>query len=173
MVFRRIGDWFAGEPKLPVGEPTRLPSYFPVEPKGCESHAQKLFACLANEATQKARDMEKAGLHKSYFPDVVVKPGDEKAAELVAQRQQQKLKDGSSSTSDRVSAADEVGDVDSTLPQPGENPLDQCRSEIAYYKRCCDRELKKRQNWILTEPYRVQEEYRYKKAGADAVGSKK
>ena len=138
MVWNRIVDAFVGEPKLPDG-PTRLPSYFPVEPKGCEAHSQKLFACLANEATEKARDMEKAGLHKSYFPDVTVKPGDEAAAKLVAES------DGS----------------DPSLPKPGDNPLDECRTFIAYYKRCCDRELKKRKNWILTEPYRVQEEYRY------------
>lgn len=137
MVLGRLVDWFGGEPKLPPG-PTRLPDYFPVEPKGCESHAQKLFACLANEATAKARDMEKAGLHKSYFQDVQVVPGDAKAAALVKEHPE-----------------------DPSLPKPGDNPLDECRAHIAYYRRCCDRELKKRKNWILTEPYRVQEEYRY------------
>ena len=50
------------------------------------------------------------------------------------------------------------------LPQAGDNPLDECRDFIAYYKRCCDRALKKKENWLLTEPYRVQEEYRYKKS---------
>lgn len=54
MVFCRVVDFFAGEPKLPEG-PTRLPEYFPVEPKGCEKPSQALFACLANEATAKAR----------------------------------------------------------------------------------------------------------------------
>ncbi|EEC51943.1 predicted protein [Phaeodactylum tricornutum CCAP 1055/1] len=137
MVFGRVVDLFRGEPQLPEG-PTKLPQYFPVEPKGCEKHAQKLFSCLVNEATTKARDMEKAGLHKSYFPDVKVTPGDDKAAQLVAE-----------------------GSDDPELPKAGENPLDKCRTAIAYYQRCCDRELKKRQNWILTEPYRVQEEYRY------------
>lgn len=137
MVFGRIIDFFVGEPKLPDG-PTKLPDYFPVEPKGCEQHAQKLFNCLVNEATEKARDMEKAGLHKSYFPDVEVKPGDENAAKLVQ----------------------EGGDPN--LPKPGDNPLDECKRQIAYYKRCCDRELKKKKNWILTEPFRVQEEYRYR-----------
>lgn len=140
MVWGRIVDLFAGEPQLPEGQPTRLPPYFPVEPKGCESQSQKLFSCLANEATQKARDMEKAGLHKSYFPDVQVTPGDEKAAKLVAENTD-----------------------DPSLPKPGDNPLDVCRTHIAYYQRCCERELKKKQNWILTEPYYVQEEYRYKK----------
>lgn len=137
MVWGKLVDTFGGEPKLPSG-PTKLPDYFPVEPAGCEKHAQKLFSCLANEATQKARDMEKAGLHKSYFDDVTVKPGDEKAAKLVA----------------------ENGN-DPSLPKAGDNPLDECRLPIGYYRRCCERELKKRKNWILTEPYRVQEEYRY------------
>ena len=121
MVFYRILDAVRGEPKLPDG-PTRLPDYFPVEPKGCEVHAQKLFACLADEATAKARDMEKAGFHKSYFPDVQVKAEDEEAAKVAA--------------------------ADPNLPKPGDNPLDECRSQIAYYQRCCDRELKKRKNWI-------------------------
>lgn len=134
MVFYRVLDAVRGEPKLPDG-PTKLPEYFPVEPKGCESYAQKLFACLADDATAKARDMEKAGFHKSYFPDVKVKAEDEEAAKLAA--------------------------TDPNLPKPGDNPLDECRSQIAYYQRCCDRELRKRKNWILTEPYRVQEEYRY------------
>jgi hypothetical protein len=128
------------EPKLPDG-PTRLPDYFPVEPKGCEKHAQQLFLCLSDEATAKARDMEKAGLHKSYFPDVQAKPESEKAASLVAAGNNQ----------------------DPTLPKEGDNPLDECKSQIAHYMKCCDRELKKRHNWMLTEPYRVQEEYRYNK----------
>ena len=127
------------EPTLPDG-PTKLPSYFPVEPRGCEKHAQKLFACLANEATNKARDMEQAGLHKSYFPDVQVQPADEKAAQAVA--------DNSTD--------------DSNLPTAGDNPLDECRTFIAYYQRCCDKQLKKKKNWILTESVRVQDEYRYK-----------
>ena len=32
---------------------------------------------------------------------------------------------------------------------------------IAQYRRCCDRALRRKMNWILTEPVRVQEEYRY------------
>ena len=62
-----------GEPTLPDG-PTRLPDYFPVEPRGCEKHAQKLFSCLANEATaakyavlatprRKGTDQRRAVLH--------------------------------------------------------------------------------------------------------------
>jgi hypothetical protein len=146
MVFYRILDAVRGEPKLPEGT-TRLPQYFPVEPKGCESYAQKLFACLADEATANARDMEKAGFHKSYFADVEVKPGDEKAAEMAKS--------------------------DPNLPKPGDNPLDECRSQIAYYQRCCDRELKKKKNWLLTEPFRVQEEYRYGGPNAADTSSKK
>jgi hypothetical protein len=142
MVFGRIRETFQGKPKL---EGTaRLPDYFPVEPKGCERHADKLFKCLANEATVKARDLEMAGLHESYYPGVAVRPVDEDAAK-------------------RVQAADSSDD--SGLPKAGDNPLDECRDFIAYYKRCCDRELKKKKNWILTEPYRVQEEYRYAKEG--------
>jgi hypothetical protein len=146
MVFYRILDAFSGEPKLPPG-PIHLPSYFPVEPKGCEKQAQALFACIANEATQKARDMEKAGLQKSFFPDVQLQPEDERAAQLARETD------------------------DPSLPKAGDNPLEECRSSIAYYKRCCDRALKQRQNWLLTEPYRVQEEYRYKEGdGAAAAG---
>lgn len=142
MAFGRIRDIVAGKPKL-EGE-ARLPEYFPVQPKGCERHADKLFKCLANEATSKQRDMEKAGLHKSYYPDVVVRPVDEDAAKKVRE----------------IAQSGEASD----LPKAGDNPLDECRDFIAYYKRCCDRELKKKHNWILTEPYRVQEEYRYKNA---------
>jgi hypothetical protein len=123
---------FQWEPQLPPG-PTRLPDYFPVEPKGCEKYAQALFHCVANEATEKAREMEKLGYHKSYYPDIQMKP----PADLP------KATEGED------------------LPKPGDNPLDVCRKQIAYYQRCCDRELKKKKNWILTEPYRVQEEYRY------------
>ena len=147
MVLGRIADMFRGEPQLPSG-PTKLPSYFPVEPKGCEKVAQKLFTCVTDTATEKARDMEKAGFHKSYFADVEVKPADEKFAKLAAESD------------------------DPELPKPGENPLDQCRSQIAYYQRCCDRELKKKKNWMLTEPYRVQEEYRYDQNKTAAAAAK-
>ncbi|KAL7455496.1 hypothetical protein ACHAWC_007046, partial [Mediolabrus comicus] len=68
MVWNRIRDALSGPPTLEG--PSVLPSYFPVEPAGCEKHAQKLFACLANEATVKARDMEKMGYGKSYYEDV-------------------------------------------------------------------------------------------------------
>lgn len=126
------------EPTLPDG-PTRLPSYFPVEPRGCEKHAQALFTCLAEDATNKARDMERVGLHKSYFSDVTSKPVDPKAAEAVANEPNNE-----------------------NFPKAGDNPLDECRKFVAYYKQCCDKQLKKKKNWILTETVRVQEEYRYK-----------
>ena len=145
MVFGRIRDVIQGKPKL--NGPSILPDYFPVQPRGCESHADKLFKCLSNEATDKARDMEAAGLHKSYYPDVEVKPVDEDAAKKV----------------EEISAGKGNDEDVSSLPKAGDNPLDECREFIAYYKRCCDRELKKKHNWILTEPYRVQEEYRYNK----------
>ena len=141
MVFGRIRDAIQGKPKLEGA--AVLPEYFPVQPQGCEKHADKLFKCLSNDATLKARDMETAGLHKSYYPDVEVKPLDDDAAK-------------------KVEEIAKSGENLSSLPQAGDNPLDECRDFIAYYKRCCDRELKKKKNWILTEPYRVQEEYRYK-----------
>uniref|UniRef100_A0A7S3VDW0 Uncharacterized protein n=1 Tax=Chaetoceros debilis TaxID=122233 RepID=A0A7S3VDW0_9STRA len=143
MVLARIRDAIQGKPKLD-GE-ARLPEYFPVQPSGCERHADKLFKCLSDDATSKARDMETAGLHKSYYPDVEVKPMDDEAAKRV----EELAKSGENVSS-------------SVLPKAGDNPLEECRDFIAYYKRCCDRELKKKKNWILTEPYRVQEEYRYK-----------
>jgi len=46
-----------------------------------------------------------------------------------------------------------------------EDPLNLCRELIVKYKSCCDKQLKNRKNWILTETYRVQDEYRYNKAG--------
>jgi len=150
MVWNRIRDAISGPPTLEG--PSQLPTYFPVEPAGCEKHAEKLFACLANEATTKARDMEKMGYGKSYYEDV------EKERVAKLQQQQQKKDDTTAATK-----IEDKADIDkSKLPSPNDNPLDECRLAIAYYKRCCDRELKKKKNWILTEPYRVQEEYRYK-----------
>jgi hypothetical protein len=128
-----IVDMFGSEPKLPTGQATKLPDYFPVEPKGCLKHSQALFMCLSNEATAKARDMERLGYHTSYYGLKVKEP--ENLDKMLAEG------------------------ID--LPLPTDNALDICRTPIAYYKRCCDRELKKKENWLLTEPYRVQEEYRY------------
>eukprot|EP00934_Nitzschia_sp_Nitz4_P004616 Nitzschia sp. Nitz4//scaffold122_size67431//57983//60126//NITZ4_006096-RA/size67431-processed-gene-0.49-mRNA-1//-1//CDS//3329534436//4606//frame0 len=123
--------------------PTQLPQYFPVEPKGCEKQAQSLFECLANEATNKAREMERAGVYQPYFSDVKARALDKKAAEAVAE--------------DPSNPA---------FPKAGDNPLDECRNLVAHYKQCCDRKLKQKRNWILTEHVRVQEEYRYKGPGA-------
>lgn len=125
------------EPTLPEG-PTQLPSYFPVEPKGCEKHAQQLFNCLTNEATAKAREMERVGLYKPYFADVDARPKDPQAAQAVAD-----------------------DPTNPEFPKPGDNPLDECRTFIAHYRQCCDKKLKQKKNWILTEHVRVQEEYRY------------
>ena len=52
------------------------------------------------------------------------------------------------------------------LPKPGENPLDKCKTFIAYYQRCCEQEFRKSRNAMLTELYCVQEEYRYEGPGA-------
>ncbi|KAG7345798.1 hypothetical protein IV203_033329 [Nitzschia inconspicua] len=137
-----------GEPTLDDddGQPTRLPQYFPVEPKGCEKHSQNLFQCLANEATAKARDMERVGYHRPYFHDVTPVPTDPKAAEAVA-----------------------ADPTNPDYPKPNDNPLDECKKLIAYYKHCCDRKLKLKKNWILTESVRVQEEYRYQGPEKDNV----
>lgn len=150
MVWNRIRDAISGIPTLEG--PSKLPPYFPVEPSGCEKHAQRLFECLVKDATEKARDMEKAGYAKSHYPDV----------------EAERLKNLKSREDIAANIKTDGKDVDlSALPSPDDNPLDECRTLIAYYKRCCDRELKKKKNWILTEPYRVQEEYRYKKSGGD------
>lgn len=145
MVWGRVRDALSGVPKL-EGE-AKLPSYFPVEPKGCERHGEKLFVCLATNATEKARDMEKAGLHTSFYDKNDTKK--DKTSESTVK------KDATTKNTDAS------GSTLASLPKANDNPLDECRTLIAYYKRCCDRELKKRRNWILTEPFRVQEEYRY------------
>ena len=85
--------------------------------------------------------MEKAGCWRSYYPDV----------------------DANRLKRPKVGDTDKAG-VKKSFPSPEGNPLDECRMLIAYYKRCCDRELQKKKNWMLTEPYRVQEEYRYDKS---------
>ena len=132
------------QPSWPEGQPVQLPDYFPVQPKGCESQTQKLFECVAGPATEKRRDIERAGYHKSYFPDIETKAQDEKYAKY-ANEQQDK--------------PDNERDMD--IPRRDDNPLDVCQSQILMYQKCCTRALKKKQNWILTEPYRVQKEYRY------------
>ena len=154
MVWGRIVDGLSRTPT--IDGPSKLPDYFPVEPRGCEKHSQRLFECLAKDATAKARDMEKAGYGKSYYPDV--------EAERLKKLQSDSEKSNKGASEDDVAASKGV-EKSQQLPSPNDNPLDECRTLIAYYKRCCDRELKKKKNWILTEPYRVQEEYRYKKSG--------
>lgn len=146
MVWGVVSGWlgFSSEPKWPEGKPVKLPDYFPVKPKGCEVPAQKLFDCVAGEATDKQRDLENAGYHKSYFAGIETRAKNEKYAQY-ADEQQQLAKE----------------ERDSTVPVRGENPLNVCQSQILKYQQCCDRALKKKQNWILTEPYRVQKEYRY------------
>ena len=129
-----LGDPLANEP----AGPTRLPQFFPVEPKGCEKHTQRLFNCLSKEATDKVRDMERVGFHKSYFKDVAVSPVDPKAAEAVAQNPD-----------------------NPEFPKAGENPLDECKLFIANYRQCCERALRQKRNRILQETVRVCEEYRY------------
>ena len=169
------------------GTPTRLPDYFPVQPKGCEKVSEKLFACVTDTATAKARDLEKAGFHKSYYDtggqddhdadDDTGSPssdagsrmstGGEASASVVVVVSEPNS--ATAATTTTTAAAAEQGD-DGVLPRRGENPLDMCRKDIEQYMICCNRELKKKQNWILTEPYRVQEEYRYE--GASSSPSK-
>lgn len=129
------------------GGPTRLPDYFPVEPSGCEKPSQLLFNCLANEATAKQRDLERVGFHHSQYDDIkTVEPVDPVAAQAV--------KD----------------DPDNpAFPKPNDNPLDECKSFILSYQKCCDRALKRKKNWILTEAVRVQEEYRYRGPSKEEV----
>ncbi|KAL7527484.1 hypothetical protein ACHAWF_002198 [Thalassiosira exigua] len=155
MVWGRIRDALSGAPTLEG--PSKLPDYFPVEPSGCEKHAQRLFECLAKDATEKARDMERAGYARSYYPDV-------EERRRKSSKEDEKGVGAAAGVSGNATGVDGTKDVDaSRMPSPDDNALDECRTLIAYYKRCCDRELKKKKNWILTEPYRVQEEYRYKK----------
>ena len=142
-----------GVPKeWPQGEPVKLPPYFPVQPKGCEKPSQALFDCVNQAATEKHRDMEKAGLHKSAYGDVETKALDEKYASYVQEQ-----------------AAKPMEEADPTVPRPGANALEACTMDILKYQHCCNRALKKRANWILTEPFRVQEEYRYDAAKSEAA----
>ena len=53
MVLGRIQDAILGKPTLEG--PSRVPNYFPVQPRGCEKHAGNLFECIAKEATEKAK----------------------------------------------------------------------------------------------------------------------
>mmetsp|Transcript_29736 Transcript_29736/g.45558 ORF Transcript_29736/g.45558 Transcript_29736/m.45558 type:complete len:143 (+) Transcript_29736:145-573(+) len=133
----RVRNAVMGAPKL-EGEAT-LPDYFPIEPKGCEYVSQKLFLCISSEAVGIVRDKEHVQVHTNYYTKSPV-----------------------SETPILTKSDDLSQDEKQALPTAGDNPLDACRNQIALYKQCCDRELKKKKNWLLTEPHRVQEEYRYK-----------
>mmetsp|Transcript_16793 Transcript_16793/g.37247 ORF Transcript_16793/g.37247 Transcript_16793/m.37247 type:complete len:170 (+) Transcript_16793:121-630(+) len=160
--YNTIKDALSGPPT--IDGPSQLPDYFPVEPRGCEKHSARLFKCLAGEATDKAREMEKAGLHRVWYPDVKATPGDENAARRVKEAEEAAAAAGGGAAAAANKAAPAA--AEDRLPTRDDVPLDECRTLIAYYKRCCDRELKKKQNCLLTEPYRVQEEYRYQKQEA-------
>jgi hypothetical protein len=139
-----LGDPLANEPDGPA----RLPEFFPVEPKGCEKHTQNLFNCISKDATEKQRDMERVGFHKSYFSDVEVSPVDPKAAEAVAQDPE-----------------------NPEFPKAGDNPLDACKVFIATYRKCCERNLRQNRNRMLRETVRVHDEYRYK--GPETISEEK
>eukprot|EP00590_Aulacoseira_subarctica_P005998 CAMPEP_0172415938 /NCGR_PEP_ID=MMETSP1064-20121228/2364_1 /TAXON_ID=202472 /ORGANISM="Aulacoseira subarctica , Strain CCAP 1002/5" /LENGTH=117 /DNA_ID=CAMNT_0013153237 /DNA_START=13 /DNA_END=366 /DNA_ORIENTATION=- len=83
----------------------------------------------------------------SYFP--VVPKGCEAKADLLFSCIE-------GEATDRLRAIEQEG------KQSDEDPIQTCcRSLILQYQSCCDKHLKKRANWILTESYRVQDEYRY------------
>ena len=132
--------------------PTRLPDYFPVEPKGCEKPSQSLFNCLANEATEKQRDLERVGFYRPYFAEGHNGEGD---------GQQQQQQQHAEPTDPVAAKAVRDDPTNPNYPKPTDNPLDECSKFINQYRKCCDRALKRKQNWILTEAVRVQEEYRY------------
>ena len=68
--------------------------------------------------------METAGLHKSYYPDVHVKPADEDAAKKVKE-----IADATAENNDKNAPSSS-----SSLPKAGDNPLDECRDFIAFFK---------------------------------------
>eukprot|EP00529_Nitzschia_sp_RCC80_P035728 CAMPEP_0113462858 /NCGR_PEP_ID=MMETSP0014_2-20120614/12332_1 /TAXON_ID=2857 /ORGANISM="Nitzschia sp." /LENGTH=185 /DNA_ID=CAMNT_0000354781 /DNA_START=1024 /DNA_END=1581 /DNA_ORIENTATION=+ /assembly_acc=CAM_ASM_000159 len=142
--------------------PTRLPDYFPVEPKGCEKPSQSLFNCLANEATDKQRDLERVGFHRPYFANDADADADDHVQDHVQQAE----------PTDPVAAKAVRDDpTNPNYPKPTDNPLDECSKFINQYRKCCDRALKRKQNWILTEAVRVQEEYRYSGPASSASAS--
>ena len=114
--------------------PIKLPDYFPAEPMGCQRNVEALFQCLANEATDAIRDMEKNGIRKAgrYYPDTTSNINKE-----------------ASTSSTSISSND------------NDDPLEPCRLLVYQYKKCCNKQLKKKHNQHLMETYRVQEEYRY------------
>ena len=112
--------------------PIELPDYFPAEPRGCERNVEDLFQCLANEATENIRDLEKKGIRKAgrYY-------GSENQS------------NGNVNTNNEASS------------NTSADPLEPCRLLVYQYKKCCNKQLKKKDNQHLMDTYRVQEEYRY------------
>ena len=78
---------------------------------------------------EKVHDLEKVGLYESIFPNV------------------------------KVPKPNKIPKGAEGLPKPGENLLDECKIFIAYCQRCCEWELRKSRNAMLTELCHVQEEY--------------
>jgi len=91
----------------------------------------------------------------SYFP--VVPKGCEAVSETMFRCLEEdasnKLREIEQETSNSTKHNDATVDCD---------PLRVCSLFISQYQKCCDRQLQKKSNWILTESYRVQEEYRYR-----------
>eukprot|EP00591_Stephanopyxis_turris_P007866 CAMPEP_0195524514 /NCGR_PEP_ID=MMETSP0794_2-20130614/24404_1 /TAXON_ID=515487 /ORGANISM="Stephanopyxis turris, Strain CCMP 815" /LENGTH=121 /DNA_ID=CAMNT_0040654757 /DNA_START=131 /DNA_END=493 /DNA_ORIENTATION=+ len=96
-----------------------LPPYFPVRPKGCETQSDALFQCITNTATDRLRAIE-----------------DEKEQQVSGSKEEEAPP--LSTKGDTASEASVAVVV---------NPLDSCREMIYTYKRCCDKNLKKKQNW--------------------------
>ena len=111
---------------------TKLPDYFPVEPKGCEKHSARLFECLAGPATEKAREMEKAGLHKSWYPDVTPTPGDEKAAQLVKDQEEKGGAAATAKTAARRSRAESsIRPMEEAFPAADDEGAERCSPSIS------------------------------------------
>jgi hypothetical protein len=123
-----------------------LPNYFPVVPKGCESQSEALFKCIEGDASQKLRQLEQTQQSSSTVANA---------------------KPSSNSSSQEQGATEEAT---ATSTGDDNNPLGLCRDLIAQYQKCCDKQLKKKTNWMLTETYRVQEEYRYQGSNDDVKG---
>merc|ERR1712232_1273712 len=120
--------------------PIKLPDYFPAEPKGCQRNVEALFQCLANEATDTIRDLEKNGARKAgrYY-----------------------LNDNNDNNLSKKSNKEITPSTTTSTTPINDDPLEPCRLLVYQYKKCCNKQLKKKQNQHLMETYRVQEEYRY------------
>jgi len=90
----------------------------------------------------------------SYFP--VVPKGCEVKADLL-------FKCIAGDATDKLrSWEEEEEQITSHEEIAGRDPVSECcRTYVQQYKSCCDKQLKKRSNWMLTESFRVQDEYRY------------